>query len=63
MVSLEDYLALMSVVTKIKRKQGMPDKYTGKVVLQMQDGVVRGVGFDCATAIDVDVIRQFKAKV
>ena len=48
---------------KIKRKQGMPERYTGKVVLQVQDGVVRGVGFDCAAAIDVDVIRQFQGKV
>lgn len=62
MVSLDDYRALMLIVTKIKRKQGMPDKYTGKVILQVQDGIVRGVGFDCATAIDFDVIRQFQGK-
>ena len=63
MVTLDDYRALMAIVTKIKRKQGMPERYTGKVVLQVQDGVVRGVGFDCAAAIDVDVIRQFQGKV
>lgn len=61
-MSLDDYQALMRVVGKIQRLQGMPERYTGKVVFQLQDGVVRGVGFDCAAVIDAEMIRQFKDK-
>lgn len=61
-LSLEDYRSLMRVVGKIQRQQGMPEKYTGKMVLQLQDGVVRGVGFDCSAIIDAEIIRQFKGK-
>ena len=61
-LSLEDYRLMMRFVGNIQRQQGMPEKYTGKLILQLQDGVVRGVGFDCSTSIDVEVIRQFKGK-
>lgn len=61
-LSLDDYRTLMLVVGKIQRQQGMPEKYTGKVVLQVQEGVVRGVGFDCSAVMDPDIIRQFKGK-
>jgi len=61
-LSLDDYRVLMRIGLKMQRQQGMPEKYTGKIVQQWQDGVLRGVGFDCSVGIDPEVIRQFKGK-